>query len=183
MKTPVGAGGLTRRSFVFTLGMLASAPPDLFSGALQDSPGGGRTPLSGAERETLSAMCEEIFPRDEFPGARDLGVPSFIEKTLHAAHPDWSRLYQVGLAAVDRSCRERHGRALHEIPAEDRIRFLKDMEGGTLPPPAWKEVRPADFFGLVRDHTFKGAYSHPRYGGNRDKGAWKMIGYKDWWTE
>jgi gluconate 2-dehydrogenase gamma chain len=142
-----------------------------------------RASLGADERRTLGAICEQFFPKDEYPGALDLGVVPFIETTLLKAHPDWIRVYHAGLAAVDQSCRERNGRAFRELPADVQIRFLRDMEEGTLASSAWKELRPADFFGLVRDHTFKGAYSHPRYGGNRDKGAWKMIGYSDWWAE
>jgi len=26
------------------------------------------------------------------------------------------------------------------------------------------------------------SYSHPKWGGNKDKLAWKMIGYEDWWV-
>jgi hypothetical protein len=29
----------------------------------------------------------------------------------------------------------------------------------------------------------QGAYSHPKYGGNRGKAAWDMIGYYDFWVE
>ena len=54
---------------------------------------------------------------------------------------------------------------------------------GNLLKTDWPSVAAKDFFRMIRDHTLQGAYSHPKYGGNRNKAAWDMIGYDDFWVE
>ena len=35
------------------------------------------------------------------------------------------------------------------------------------------------FFEVIRTATIQGMFSHPEYGGNRDKIGWKLIGFED----
>ena len=56
------------------------------------------------------------------------------------------------------------------------------MERGDLPFLNWNGYECTEFLAMVRDHTMQACYSHPKWGGNKDKLAWKMIGYEDWWT-
>jgi gluconate 2-dehydrogenase gamma chain len=38
------------------------------------------------------------------------------------------------------------------------------------------EKEQAEFFEMVRRHTFEGYYGSPRHGGNRDAASWRMLG-------
>ena len=73
--------------------------------------------LSVPEYFTLSAACERVFPRDDTPGAIDLGAPVYIDRALAVRPlPVWADDFRGGLA------RRRRGRpslrgALLEGPA------------------------------------------------------------------
>ena len=128
-------------------------------------------------------MCEQIFPKDEFPGAIELGVPNFIERCLREGHAEWIGIYRAGLRSTETSSRSIYGRGFLELSFDDQTRLLGRMQTGDLPNADWHSVAARDFFRMIRDHTLQGAYSHPKYGGNRNKAAWDMIGYYDFWVE
>src|SRR5438552_1519976 len=65
-----------------------------------------------AELATVSAACERILPRDEDPGAIDLGVPLYLDRAL----ADDGRLhgrdgFRAGLRALDEEAGKRSGTA------------------------------------------------------------------------
>jgi hypothetical protein len=173
----------TRREFIYWLSLMATLPPE----GLLASPSGETSKKAAqfetAERELLGDLCEQIFPQDEFPGARELGAVHFLENILTQAHPEWWAVYHKGLRAVDHSSRILHNRGFHQLAFAEQTRLMQQMEKGILPAEAWKEIQPAPFFSMIRDHTTQAVFSHPKYGGNKDRAAWNMIGYDDWWVE
>jgi hypothetical protein len=174
---------VNRRDFLYLLSALAVAPPSSLASAQSSrssiSPRKGFDP---SEREILGELCEQIFPKDEFPGAKELGAVNFLENILEKAHPEWWTPYHAGLKATDEASRELHKKSFNSLPFEEQTRLLQKMEQGSLPMTHWKEIQPSAFFQMIRDHTLQAVFSHPKYGGNKDKAAWKMIGYDDWWT-
>jgi hypothetical protein len=40
-------------------------------------------------------------------------------------------------------------------------------------------IEKSEFFGMVRNHTLIGFFSHPKHGGNQDRMGWKLIGFED----
>jgi len=169
--------GPTRRQFVFALGALAWRPP-----AAVRSAGPVQTePWTATERAVLDALCEQIFPKDEYAGARELGVVAFLETTLLKAHPEWLASYRAGLQSAEKSSLELYQQGVAQISAEQQTRLVSMMEADKLPAALWTGPSASVFFAMMRDHTLQGVYSHPRYGGNRGKQAWKMIGYDDRW--
>jgi gluconate 2-dehydrogenase gamma chain len=170
---------MSRRQFVFSLGALAFVPPAELR---------PRNPVrtdswTSSERAIVEALCEQIFPKDEFAGARELGIADFLEQTLMKAHPEWRAAYRAGLQSVETSCRELHKKGFLELAFEEQTRFMESMESARLPARFWPGPSAADYFSMLRAHTLQGVYSHPRYGGNRGRQAWKMIGYDDRWAE
>lgn len=173
---------LDRREFVFSLAALASAPPLSLSANAQPSSTVQEGPLTEGEMEILTALCEQIVPKDEFPGARELGVGEFISRLLREAHPDWITIYHSGLRSTEQSSLKSYKKSFLEIDFEQRKLLLERMANGDLPLVDWGAVTPEEFFSMVSSHTMQGFYSHPRWGGNRDKKAWAMIDYDDWWV-
>lgn len=177
-------GGLSmrvsRRTFVFSIAALATAPPaELLSRTTEDT---SRKPLTDNEKAILADMCEQIIPKDEFPGAKEAGVVEFITRTLREAHPDWIVIYREGLKSCQLSSLELHSKVFVEIPFEEQTELMRKMERGALSVLNWPGIGSSEFFSMVRSHTMQGYYSHPKWGGNRDKASWKMIGYDDWWV-
>jgi gluconate 2-dehydrogenase gamma chain len=130
----------------------------------------------------LGDICEQIIPADDFPGARELGVATFIERVLREAHPEWTTVYQAGLNSTEASSQKVFRESFAKLTSDQQFQLLQRMERGDLPSELWPSPSTEDFFSMVRSHTMQGFYSNPRWGGNRDKLAWKMIGFDDWWV-
>ncbi|UCF35590.1 MAG: gluconate 2-dehydrogenase subunit 3 family protein [Acidobacteriota bacterium] len=174
---------IDRRDFVFSLAALAVAPPAFLMGhTTQKDPSATGDGLSDTEKKLLGDICEQLIPTDEFPGARELNVVEFIDRMLTEAHPDWIVVYRSGLKSTELCSQELHGKRFSELEWDQQTQFLTKMQRGDLPWLLWNGLECGEFFGMVLSHTMHGYYSHPKWGGNRDKLAWKMIGYDDWWV-
>jgi gluconate 2-dehydrogenase gamma chain len=128
--------------------------------------------FNAATFATLSAICERILPRDEDPGATDLGVPTYIDHAL--ATPDLASIREVVLRVlplVDRQARTRFdGKGFHETTPEQQDEILslweKGHDGGQ------------HFFPAILSLTMEGAFGDPKYGGNVGGRGFDMIGFR-----
>jgi len=138
------------------------------------APEAGPPPLvtfTAAAFATLSAVCERLLPRDEDPGAIDLGVPGYIDRMV--ASPELTSVRELLLRVlpiVDREARKRYGgKAFHETaPAEqDEVLGLwQHGHDGSQP-----------FFPVILSLTLEGAFGDPKYGGNSGGRGFAMIGF------
>lgn len=156
--------------------------------------------LTPAEWTFIVAAVDHLIPSDaEGPGAVELGVPEFIDRhmqTPYAAGDIWYMqgpyldagpqfgyqgrlplrdIMRVGIKAFDDHCRSAFGgKAFAELSQEQREAVLKEADGGKL---KFTEISAKTFFDNLLTETRTGYFSDPKYGGNKDMGAWKMIGY------
>lgn len=121
--------------------------------------------FSPAEAETVVALCDQIIPADEDPGATQAQVIRYIDRQLSGHHRRHQAAYRRGLAQLDQLCRERHGRPFAALKFEEQTAVLERLEGDLK-----------KFFDLVIEHTMQGFYGDPRHGGNRDYVSWRMLG-------
>ena len=128
------------------------------------------------EARTLAAVCDQIIPPDQDPGAAWAGVVNYIDRQLCGPFRGMRETYRAGIAAIDESSRRIFSKAFADLEASHQIDFLRRVEAGDVPGELWKAVSPTEFFGLVIDHTMQGFYGDPRHGGNRDGVSWKMLG-------
>jgi hypothetical protein len=129
--------------------------------------------LDADQSRVLAAAIERIAPVDEAgPGALELGVLDYIAATLDGAPemPAWAE----GLAALDGCAQARHGTDFAACSATERDAILADLERGRAGTDLADE---SAFFDSLRDHVLQGMFGDPSYGGNRDGGGWKLIGY------
>jgi gluconate 2-dehydrogenase gamma chain len=163
-------------------------------------PSAGYQFFSLDEAAFTEALVEHMWPNDQLsPSGIELGVAIFIDRQLAGAFGQGDRLYlqgpfrkgkpqhgyqlpltpaeyfRAGLAAAATACRKRFDRSFDKLTAADREQFLQDLAAGkvadgSLDLAAW-------FNGLVYPLFERGAFADPIYGGNRDKAAWRMIGY------
>jgi len=141
--------------------------------------GGARSPwrfLTVDEARTLAAICDQIIPADEDPGAAWAGVVNYIDLQLCGPLQHLRTSYRLGIAAVDKSSRALHGADFRELTSNQQTELLTLMEKGQAPAEAWKQISSAEFFGLLVDQTMQGFYGDPRHGGNRERASWKMLG-------
>jgi len=149
------------------------------------------------QTRTLEAVCDQIIPPDdEYPGAKDAGVPYYIDRALTNWAPENRWDYVVGLEGTDESSQLMFRAKFADLKWDEQTRVLEAMEKGDAPGQTWSRLKiggdrssgfqsrsepggtsSQNFFNLVVTHTMQGYYADPKYGGNKDKRSWKMIGY------
>jgi len=132
--------------------------------------------LKVEEARTLAALCDQIIPADEDPGAAWAGVVNYIDRQLCGPLEHLRSAYRSGIAAVEKSSRALYGTDFAEATAAQQVELLTLMEQGRAPAAAWKEISSAEFLELLVDQTMQGFYGDPRHGGNREGVGWKMLG-------
>jgi gluconate 2-dehydrogenase gamma chain len=132
--------------------------------------------FSEAEAKSLIAICEQIIPRDDMPGATDAGVIFYIDRQLSGPLARHQQKYRLGLASVRKTCLQIYKVPFEELAFEQQTDALRRVEAGRVPPELWGDPSPQAFFGLVLDHTRQGFYGSPRHGGNRDYASYRMLG-------
>lgn len=163
-----------RRAFL-KVGATAAAVTAAGCGA---PPGRWRV-LTEAEAATLTAVCDRIVPPDQDPGASQAGAVSFIDRQLATRQAERRELYGLGLKALEATAERRHGHAFAQLGSDAQVALLRDVEKGAVEAADWVGVEPAEFFGVVVDHTMMGFYGDPRHGGNRGRVSWKMLRLPD----
>ena len=131
--------------------------------------------LTVEEAETLGAVCGQIVPADQYPGAAEAGAVNFIDRQLVGHLKRHQKVYREGLAGIDQSSLALYGSKFRELPSDKRIALLQALAKGKAPGEVWKRRSSKAFFDLVVNHTMQGFYGDPRHGGNREAVSWKML--------
>jgi gluconate 2-dehydrogenase gamma chain len=163
---------LPRRDF---LKGVAAAGCVSFFPACGKPPGRWRV-LDEAEAATVSAICEQIIPTDQDPGAVSAGVPVFIDRQLSGPYKRHVLRYRSGLAGVQETSQAMFGARFEALNWDNQTAVLRTLESGKAQGSTWKTQSSSAFFQLVRDHTMQGYYGSPRHGGNRDYLSYRMLG-------
>jgi gluconate 2-dehydrogenase gamma chain len=121
--------------------------------------------LSASDAETLTAICDQIIPADDFPSASQAGAVTYIDRQLTHHYRRYQKTYLDGLKQADLLSRSRFGVDLAAASAHQQFETVNTLE---------QENKP--FFDLVRNHTMQGYYGSPRHGGNREAVSWRMLG-------
>jgi len=172
MDDPCAVG---RRGFLKT-GVTAAAAATV---AACGKPGSRWRTLTEDEARTLAAACDRIVPPDQDPGAAQAGAVEFIDRQLATRRKKDLPFWRAGIHGLDTTARRRHRSAFAELPLETQTALLQEVEQGAGEASDWGGVRPADFFGRLRDFTMMGFYGNPRHGGNKDRVSWTMLGVPD----
>jgi gluconate 2-dehydrogenase gamma chain len=116
--------------------------------------------LSPEAFATLAAVCDRILPRDEDPGALDLGVPDYIDAMLGTEDlaPVQQTLGKVFPVLDKEAAKKFGGKRFAEIQPAEQDAILETWQKGT-------ESR-QKFFDVAISLTMEGAFSDPKYGGN-----------------
>jgi gluconate 2-dehydrogenase gamma chain len=129
--------------------------------------------MTGAELALLAAACDRIFPADQDPGAVQLGVVDYIDRRLGRTGrrvQQTRHKFRVGLGLLEDWAKKQHGKSFLELDADTQDIALASLaaEGGD------------NGYGFVHQLvllTMEGLFADPVYGGNREKGGWKIIGF------
>jgi gluconate 2-dehydrogenase gamma chain len=150
--------------------------------------------FNAAEAAFIEAAVARLIPDDETgPGAREAGVANYIDKQLAGAWGAGERLYRSGpwqpgsptqgyqlpftpsefFRNAVRAINESHPGFAKLAPKEQdailaAMRESKEDLGG---------VPSGLFFESLLGVAIEGFFADPVYGGNKDMGPWKMIGF------
>ncbi|WP_047151299.1 gluconate 2-dehydrogenase subunit 3 family protein [Aneurinibacillus tyrosinisolvens] len=140
------------------------------------------------EARTIEAMASRIIPGDPLsPGAREAGAVIYIDRALSGYYRHLQTFYRKCLLELRRYCEERYGGPFVELDEEHQDNVLSEIEGFIIkeasgPQSLSDKINEnssvlAQFFAVVREHTFEGTFCDPLYGGNRNAVGWKLIGF------
>lgn len=193
---------------VVETGCSSSAAPD---GASTNTPAEYEpTYFTKAEYAFLQAAVDRLIPTDKFgAGALDTNVPQFLDKQMETPyghgqlwymqgpfHADLDatlgyqmsltprQIYRHGIAECESWCQKNHQKAFADLDKAVRENVLKDLESGKI---HFEGLPAKTFFAYLLENTKEGYFADPIYGGNKDMGGWKMVGfpgaradYADW---
>ena len=81
--------------------------------------------FSAAEYTSLDGLCETIIPADEESGgAREAGVPMYIDTIAHYADARTQESWRSGLASVDKFTRDRFERPFAGLSSGEREQIV-----------------------------------------------------------
>mgnify|MGYP001544721801 CR=1 FL=1 len=152
------------------------------------------------EAAFIEAACARIVPADATgPSAVQAGVPLFLDRQLAGGYGRGARLYMQGpfakgtatqgyqsryppaglhraaIKAIGDHLGRNGGQPFHKRAEADQDAFLKQLQAGSVDLGA--DVDAKGYFKLLLQNVMEGYFSDPLYGGNRDLGPWKMIGF------
>jgi gluconate 2-dehydrogenase gamma chain len=180
----IGAAGAAAAASPVTLhgddATHAAHGPDAAAAAAVQSAGAREAfeNLTAAESDLLEAMLDRLIPSDELgPGAREARAAHYIDRALGGALADQREAYRIGLAALDNYSRNSRGKAFLELSATEQDSVLIDVEFGSATAGMGFTGSSAQFFNMVKGHTWQGTFGDPYYGGNANYIGWDLIRY------
>jgi gluconate 2-dehydrogenase gamma chain len=125
--------------------------------------------LTAAEAADLDAFAAQIVPSaPDGLGAREAGSVFFVDRGLADVAREQRPLFTKGLAELRAAAARRGARTFAALPPAAQTEILTGMEKAK-----------SEFFAAARAAVVVGMLADPKYGGNRDKVGWKLIGFED----
>lgn len=120
--------------------------------------------FEAAERETIEAACQRLFP-----GAREAGAMAYIEYWIRREpFLATGREFRLGARHLNRLARERHRKPFPALSPEEQDAILRHLQQGFV------QARNFDgtgFFVRLLSFAVEAVFCDPRYGGNPGTGA------------
>ena len=156
--------------------------------------------LNPTEQAFIAAAVDTIIPADELtPSGTDCGLAVFIDRQLAGGFGNGARLYRqgpflpgkpelgyqlaltpreffrAGIVAANAWSTKTYGKEFDRLTPAQREEAFKAMESGKAEFNGG--FTSAFFFDNLLQLCMEGFFADPMYGGNKDKIAWKMIGF------
>jgi gluconate 2-dehydrogenase gamma chain len=119
--------------------------------------------FNSEEAMQMEAVCEQIIPSDDGPGAREAGAIYFIDYALSQTEPHLQPLFRDGLKQLAAASAPQ---TFSELTAEQQFAVLKKLES-------------SEFFQQAREYTILGFLGNPKRQGNHQELGWKYIGFEN----
>ena len=120
--------------------------------------------FTAEQAKDVDAICSQIIPTDDSPGAHEAHVVNFIDHTLAKYDMDMQPGFVKALGAF---AAEAH----KQVPSANHFYELNDAEQKSV----MTLLEKSEAFQLLKFATVLGFFSDPKHGGNRDQIGWKLI--------
>lgn len=127
------------------------------------------------EARCIIAVCEQIIPKDQSPGATDAGVIYYIDRQLSGVFHYDQETYRTGIKNLQNYSTKKHGKSFENLIFDEQTRLLMMLELNQLNETEWPQGKASEFFNLVRSNTMQGFYGSPIHGGNKDYMSFEML--------
>ena len=155
---------------------------------------------AGAIGVATSAAVARLIPADELgPGAKEAGVPEFIDRQLNTPYATGSiwymqgpfnpdvpkemgyqlplvpkQIYNLGIADAEAWCQDKYHKTFAELSSEQQDEALGLWESGKA---EFKQLPASLFFTYLLQNTREGFFSDPIHGGNKGMVGWTLINF------
>jgi hypothetical protein len=128
--------------------------------------------LSNNQANTIAEITETILPKTATPGAKEIGVPQFIDKLLKDILSEADKTtFLAGLKDFEVTCEKVQGKSFTACTQAEKEAYLlkMDKESGKTPPSAWgitlvpNPPKPT-FFKQIKDLTLFGYFTSEKVG-------------------
>ena len=155
--------------------------------------------LTATEAAFLSAAFDTFIPADPLsPSGTDCGLVTYWDRQLAGAYGNGARFYRsgpfiqgkpeqgyqlpltpreyfaAGIKAANAYAKKTYGKEFDRLAPAERDAMLKDMDANKA---QFEGMAAKPFLEALLTAAMEGFFSDPIHGGNRDKAAWKMIGF------
>lgn len=156
--------------------------------------------LNNTEAAFIKAAADTLIPADNLtPSGSDCGIAVFIDRQLAGAFGNGARLYRqgpffpakpehgyqlplsprdffrAGIEETNAWTKKTYGKEFDRLNEAQREEAMKALESGKAD--FGGGFTSAFFFDALLTIAMEGFFADPIYGGNKDKVAWKMIGF------
>ncbi|HKE56316.1 MAG TPA: gluconate 2-dehydrogenase subunit 3 family protein [Pyrinomonadaceae bacterium] len=112
--------------------------------------------FTAPEIATITVISDLIIPTDEHsPGAKESGVPGFIDLMVSDSPDETKTLWRDGLAAVDRLCQKKFAVTFAAANTQQQVSLLKEISKNEYSPKTIEER----FFIAIKGLTVDGYYT------------------------
>lgn len=116
--------------------------------------------LTPQQNQTVATIAELIIPKTDTPGARDAGVPAFIDVMLADWADDEQRtMFATGLANVDERSRTAFSKTFVACTPEQQAEILEDLDYELARLRDAKADTSKNFFSAMKWLTLTGYYT------------------------
>jgi Gluconate 2-dehydrogenase subunit 3 len=129
--------------------------------------------LTDKQANILAEVAETILPKTQTPGAKELGVPQFIDKMLkELLTAEDQKEFAEGLEKLDKDCKSVQGKAFSACTPQEREAYITkvDKEAASAPttPSVWGitlgNPSPPPFFRKLKGMVLFGYFTSEKVG-------------------
>lgn len=154
---------MNRRDMLLLLAGTAALPDSLMAmgrAVHKRARAGALRAFNAHQNETVATIAELIIPKTDTPGARDAGVPAFIDVML----ADWAdeeqrQSFTAGLANVDERSRAAFGKDFIGCTPPQQTEILQDLDYELARLRDTKSDTSKNFFQTMKWLTLTGYYT------------------------